>query len=67
MMVAYPVHKWVKFLEMMFWGSYGHKEMQVLIIVYVQYAAPPKKMPDFALVWVAAIGSKPAITWGNSP
>lgn len=49
----------------MFWGSYRHKEIQVLTIVYVDYAAAPKKKLDFTLVWVAAIGSRPIITWGK--
>lgn len=62
MIVAYIVCKLVKFLlKMMFLGSYRHKEIQVLVIVSVEYAAAPKKMPDLILVWVAAVGSRPAL------
>lgn len=54
-MVAYLVCKWVKLLKMLFWDSFiGHNKIQVLIIVPVEYAATPKKMPDFILIWVAA-------------
>lgn len=64
-MVACPVCAWVKLLlKMLLWDSFiRHNKIQVLITVPVEYAATPKKMPDFILIWVATIGSRPAISW----
>lgn len=65
-MIAYPVCKWVKLLKVLFWDTFiGHNKIQVLITVPVECAGTPKKTPDFILIWVAAIGPRPAISWGK--
>lgn len=65
--VTYPLCKWVKLLlKMLFWDLFiRHNKIQVLITIPVEYATTPEKWPDFILIWAAAIGSRPAISWGK--